>query len=206
MNILENIQTALIGMPLVELISVITAIIYVVLAARKNIWCWLFGIISSIFWTYAAYQYYQLYVDALLQIYYVAMGVYGWYSWNRGFKLAASEQLAITKMKNKEHIQIIVGGILLTVLVGYFFKTYTAAVATYLDAFTTVFAIITTVLVARKKLENWIYWIVIDLVYVYLYGSRGGYLFAALNVIYIVVAYFGYLNWRKEINEKVLTT
>ena len=166
-NILETVSQ----MRWVELISVIAAVIYVILAARNNIWCWFFGIISAILWTYAAAVYYKLYVDAVLQIYYVVMGVYGWYMWSKikGDRRGATTKnvLPVTRMTNQQHIQIIVGGLVLTVIVGYFFSTYTDAAATYLDAFTTVFSIITTVMVTRKVLENWLYWIVIDATYVY---------------------------------------
>lgn len=196
-NILQNVQEAILGMRMVELISVVTAIFYVILAAQKNIWCWFFGIISAILWTYAAYAYYQLYIDAGLQIYYVVMGFYGWYIWKYGHEKAGVE-LAMTELSTQNHLYIIGIGLIFTFLVGYFFSTYTTAAATYLDAFTTIFSIMTTVLVARKVIENWLYWIVIDATYIYLYGSRGGYLFAFLNVVYIIIAIIGYINWKKE--------
>lgn len=73
-----------------ELLAVITGIAYVVLAARNNSWCWLWGIISAALWTYAAYVVFDLYVDALLQVFYVVMAVVGWYQWTqgRGYSLA----------------------------------------------------------------------------------------------------------------------
>ncbi len=201
-KIVEVIQNTLVQMRWVELISVITAIIYVVLAARQDIRCWLFGIISAMLWTYAAAVYYKLYVDAILQVYYVIMGVYGWYAWSSGFKKHSLEspqsQRLISTLKMQTHFQIIIGGLILTAIVGTLFKNYTDAAATYLDAFTTVFSIITTVLVARKVLENWLYWIVIDATYIYLYGSRGGYLFAFLNIVYVIIAIIGFIHWRKE--------
>jgi nicotinamide mononucleotide transporter len=132
------------------------------------------------------------------------MGIYGWYAWTKGFKNNAS--LPISQLKVQNHLIIIVGGFILTYLVGTFFKHYTDAVATYLDAFTTVFSIITTVLVARKILENWLYWIIIDAVYIYLYGSRGGYLFAFLNVVYVIIAIIGYVNWRNQLKNNHDTT
>jgi nicotinamide mononucleotide transporter len=196
-NILQNVQEAILGMRMVELISVITAIIYVILVAQKNIWCWFFGIISAILWTYAAYAYYQLYIDSALQVYYVVMGFYGWYMWKYGYEKEGVE-LPMTQLSTQNHLYIIGVGLVLTFLVGYFFKTYTAAAATYLDAFTTIFSIMTTVLVARKVIENWLYWIVIDATYIYLYGVRGGYLFAFLNVVYVIIAIIGYINWKKE--------
>ena len=89
---------------------------------------------------------------------------------------------------------------MLSGLVGYFFDEYTAAAATYLDAFTTVFSVIITFMVIQKKLENWLYWLVVDSVYVYLYASRGGYLFALLFLVYLVIVVMGWIRWRKEYN------
>ena len=182
----------------VELISVAAAILYVILAARNNVWCWSFGILSAILWAYAAFAFYDLYVDALLQIYYIGMGAYGWYMWRENSTAHPDETLPITTLPIQQHIFIIISGVALTIGVGYFFATFTPAAATYLDAFTTVFSVITTVMVARRKLENWLYWIVIDATYIYLYGSRGGYLFAFLNIVYVIIAAWGYWNWRKS--------
>ena len=67
-----------------ELLAVISGIVYVILAARSNSWCWPFGIISSALWVYAAYVLFDLYVDALLQVFYVLVGIVGWYQWKKG--------------------------------------------------------------------------------------------------------------------------
>lgn len=196
MDWMENINTAIAQMTWIEVVAVITGIIYVILAAKENVWCWSFGIVSSVLSVYAMYVLFDLYIDAALYAYYVIIGFYGWYQWLYGSTEKA--ELSINTWSMQQHLYTIGGGIALSLLVGYFFATYTAAAATYLDAFTTVFSIIATVMVTRKVLENWLYWIVIDAVYVYLYSSRGGYLFAFLMVIYTIIAIIGYYNWRKE--------
>ena len=174
-------------------VAVITAILYLTLAASENPWCWFWGIISCSFWAYAAYALYDLYIDALLQVFYVGISFYGIYQWRKGGK--AGSELAITTFKPIQHVWIILAGLGLSITVGYFFKTYTPAAATYLDAFTTVFSIIITFMVIYKKLENWAYWLVIDAVYVYLYWSRGGYLFALLFIGYLVIVLIGWRSW-----------
>ncbi|MEM9847389.1 MAG: nicotinamide riboside transporter PnuC [Bacteroidota bacterium] len=196
MEIVQNVWASIVEMNWIVMISVLAAIAYVVLAARGNIWCWAFGIVSAILWAYAAVVFYDLYVDGILQVYYVGMGFYGWHQWRGGG--SKQKALPIQQLKWRQHFMLIALGSVLTLVVGYFFGTYTAAAATYLDAFTTVFSIITTVLVARKILGNWLYWIVIDMTYVYLYGIRGGYLYALLNVVYVLVAVVGYWNWLKK--------
>lgn len=178
-----------------ELLAVITGVIYVLLAAKNNSWCWIWGIISSALWAYAAYVLFDLYVDALLQVFYVIMGGLGWYRWTHG---GTQNQLPITTMKHQEHVASIGGGLLLSLAVGYLFDEYTPAAAPYVDAFTTVFSILATFMVVNRKLENWLYWIVIDVTYCFLYFSRGGYLFAILFVVYTLIAVLGYLRWHRE--------
>lgn len=194
-NYYNIIQEAITNLHWIEITAVITGIIYVILAARENVWCWSFGIVSAALWSYAAFDFYDLYVDAILQLYYVFVGVYGWVQWDK--KNNTEQELKIQTLPIQQHIIYIIIGLGLTFIVGYFFDKYTPAAATYTDAFTTVFALFTTYLVTQKILENWLYWIVIDSVYIYLYGIRGGYLFALLNVIFVLVAIIGFVRWRK---------
>lgn len=178
-----------------EWVAVSTALVYVVLAARNNIWCWPWGIISCSLWTWCSYFLYDLYLDALLQVFYVLMGMVGWIRW--AGKTNQSPE-SITSMTLKEHLLLFIIGIPLSMLFGFYFDEFTPAAATYLDSFTTVFAILATFLLVNKKVENWLYWIVIDAAYIYLYYSRGGWLFSLLMVVYTGIAIQGYFKWRKE--------
>ncbi|MCB9284960.1 MAG: nicotinamide mononucleotide transporter [Lewinellaceae bacterium] len=180
-----------------EWAAVIGAILYLLLAARNNPWCWVWGIISCIFWAYAAFALYGLYIDGALQIFYIFISIFGIYEWKYGGK--DHQELPISRLTWKQHIWIWVGGLALSWVLGAFFAAYTSAAATYLDAFTTVFSVIITFMVIRKKIENWLYWFLIDSVYVYLYWSRGGFLIALLFVVYLVIVVFGYLSWRKKL-------
>lgn len=179
-----------------EIVATVTAIIYLILAAKENIWCWFFGIISCSFWAWAAYFLYNLQIDSLLQIFYVVISFWGLYQWKFGSQ--EKKELLITRFSLGQHAATIGVGLLLSGIVGWLYANYTTAAATYLDAFTTVFSVLVTFMVIHKKLENWLYWIVIDLVYVYLYWGRGGYLFSLLFVIYIIIAFFGWLEWQKK--------
>lgn len=194
---METLWQLLRSMHWVEWASVLSAAAYVILAARQHIACWIFGIVSAILWAYAALHFYKLYSDALLQVYYVGMGIYGWWMWQRDRQ--SGHTLNIQLMTARQHGQLLLVGTIFSLGLGYFFEHYTDAAASYWDAFTTVFSILTTFLVARRYLDNWLYWVVIDAVYVYLYASRGGHLFAVLNAVYVVVAIVGYLNWRRSL-------
>lgn len=145
---------------------------------------------------YALYFYFQLYAEVYLQVYYIGMAIYGYYTWKYGSKDHTDKAIEI--WSSKKHFILILVGFLLAFLLGTFLKNYTEAASTYLDSFTTTFAIIATFMTAQRILENWIYWIIIDAVSIYLYFDRGGYLFAILFVAYTIIAIYGFVNWRKQ--------
>ncbi len=193
LSIIENLWMQIQVMSWIDWVATLTALAYVILAARENNWCWLFGIVSCSLWAYASFAFYQLYLDALLQVFYVGMSVVGLYRWQYGGK--AKTELAISQLSMNEHGFWAVIGLLLSGVFGYFFGEYTPAAATYLDALTTVFSVIATFLLVQKRLDNWLYWVAIDALYAYLYFSRGAYLFSILMVIYVVIAAVAYINW-----------
>ena len=184
-----------------EWMAVGGALLYLILAARGNPWCWFWGIISCAFWAYAAFALYGLYIDGALQLFYVGISILGIYEWKYGGK--GRQVLPISRLSWRQHVAIWIGGLALSWVLGAFFAAYTSAAATYLDAFTTVFSVIITFMVIRKKLENWIYWLLIDSVYVYLYWSRGGYLIALLFVAYLVIVVFGFFSWMKAYRQEL---
>ena len=176
----------------------ITSIFYIILAARENIWCWLFGIISCSLWGYVSFNA-NLVADGWLQVFYVGISFWGIYEWKFQKQSIKDEDLKVSELSLFQHFKIIAIGILISFPLVYFLQKYSFAEAIYLDSLTTVFAIIATFMVARKIIENWLYWIVIDVIYIYLYGSRGLWMLAVIMVIYIVIAVFGYFNWKKEL-------
>ncbi|WP_367388058.1 nicotinamide riboside transporter PnuC [Lewinella sp. LCG006] len=175
-------------------IVTITALIYVVLSAKNNPWCWPFGIVSCTLWAYASYGY-GLYSDVLLQIFYVVMGFWGWYNWQKGS--AQGGAMPISRMTPTAHLLYISVGIVAGGLLGYLFSNTNAA-ATYWDAFTTTFSVLATVMLVRRQLENWAYWIVIDLAYAGLYYSRGAVLFALLMMVYTIIAVYAFDTWKEQ--------
>lgn len=186
----------------VEWIATVTAILYLVYAVREKPVCWIWGMISCSFWAYASFAYYNLYLDAILQLFYVAMAVVGLYQWRRDRGNEARAVRPTTSMSWSEHGLALAIGLPLTIVFGYFFDEYTPAAATYADALTTVFSVLATVMLVRKQLENWIYWVITDAIYIYLYAWRGAWLFTLLMVVYTVLAAVGYFSWRKQMKSE----
>lgn len=178
-----------------EWLVTILAIVYVLLAARNQPIAWLFGGLGCAGWAYIDIVRYSLYSDALLQVFYVFMSLLGLYQWRS--KKEGQPLLPISRMSRRDHAYLIgiclPSGLLLAYLVGAYFP----AAATYWDALTTTFSVGTTVLLLRRKLENWLYWIVIDLNYMGLYASREAWFFAGLMGLYTLIAFWGYWQWQR---------
>jgi len=178
-----------------EIVAAILAIAYLILAMLQDIRCWVAWIISSLMYFFVMYSA-NLYMEALLQIFYIFIGLYGLYQWR--FKADKKDALKITTWSVKNHLIVIGALVFLTSLSGYVLMIYTAAASPFIDAFTTWGAIAASYLVAKKILENWFYWFVIDFVSVFLFISRELYPTALLFIVYLVLVVFGYSAWRKS--------
>jgi nicotinamide mononucleotide transporter len=163
-----------------EAVAVVLAIAYLVLAIRQKIACWIAAILSTSIYIVLMFQV-GLYMESALQLFYIAMAGYGWYSWQKGEK--SGHELRVSNWPMSRHVVPMALIISATLISGFLLKTYTEAAMPYLDSFTTWGAIVTTWMVARKILQNWHYWFVIDSISIYLYVSRGLYLTALLFVL-----------------------
>ncbi len=178
-----------------EIVAAILAIAYLILAMLQDIRCWVAWIISSLMYFFVMYSA-NLYMEALLQIFYIFIGLYGLYQWR--FKADKKDALKITTWSVKNHLIVIGALVFLTFISGYVLMIYTAAASPFIDAFTTWGAIAASYLVAKKILENWFYWFVIDFVSVFLFISRELYPTALLFIVYLVLVVIGYSAWRKS--------
>lgn len=182
-----------------EALAVVLAITYLVLAIRQNIWCWAAAAVSTLIYLFLMFAV-QLYMEAVLQLFYLAMAAYGWYQWRqRGSDGAA---LKVHTWPLSYHL-FAIGSVLILVFVsGHLLSTYSDAALPHLDSLTTWGAIVATFMVARKILENWFYWFVIDAVSIGLYLSRGLFLTALLFAGYLVLIVIGYRSWRASMAEQ----
>ena len=177
-----------------ELTGVVLALLYVVLAIKAHRSCWVAaglsaGVYAVVFWRV------DLMMEAALQLFYIAMSVYGWRSWGADNSEAA---LPIQRWPWRNHIMTLSFVAAGAWLIGGLMSNYTSAAMPFIDTGTTLAALVTTWMVARKILANWLYWIAIDAVSIYLYLSRGLDLTAALFGAYIVLAAAGYWQWQKH--------
>lgn len=202
-EIINAIVLALKQTSIIEWLIFITALAYVLLAAIENVWCWLFGILSSALSVYLCYTG-NLFLESGLSVFYVIIGVYGWYQWLHGSKektpaRPSGGELEINSFSFTKNLKLISIGIIIWIPFAVFAKQFSTQVMPFLDAFITAFSIIATWMTAKKILENWLYWIVIDALAIILYASRGFYLLSLLYIIYTVLAFVGYIKWKKTI-------
>ena len=187
---------------IIEIIAVISAILYLLLAAKEDVKCWYAAIISSLLYFFIMYDA-GLIMEAYLQIFYIIMALYGLLQWTKLIQINSNN--TIRTWSNIEHFITISSVIILAIITGFILTKYTNAAMPFLDAFTSWGAIVTTYMVAKKILENWIYWFVIDAISIYLFLSRGLYLTSILFLVYLIIICFGYIAWRKkylEFNEQ----
>jgi len=178
-----------------EITAVVLALAYLVLAIRESIACWPAAILSTSIYIVLMYKA-GLYMQSALQLFYIAMAVYGWYNWRRG--RGPEQKLAVSSWPLNRHAAPLVLIFLLTLASGFALSRYSNSAMPLIDSFTTWGAIVTTWMVAKKIIQNWYYWFVIDSVSVYLYASHGLWLTALLFTLYLVLVVVGYRQWRKS--------
>jgi nicotinamide mononucleotide transporter len=180
-----------------EWTAVVFSLLYVFLAAKQNRWCWVFGGLSSLI-SILIFIMVRLYVESLLYGFYVLMAGYGWIAWTQ----TSLSEKPIREISFALHVVTIAVGLFGAAVLYYVFANYTQAARPMLDSLTTSFSIITTFMVVKKILSNWLYWVVINALSVYLYWSRGLDVYAVLMALYTALAVYGFVQWNREYRQK----
>lgn len=187
-------------MSLLEIIAVALALAYVLLAMIQNRLCWIAAFVSALCYL-VIFAEVKLYMESGLQIIYAGMAILGWFSW--GGDKESQHELPVSTRPLIFHGVMCFGITLVTVIAGALLTTLTDAARPFLDAATTVAAIACTWMVTRKILENWLYWIVINAVSVWLFMDRGLDLTSGLYALYVLLSLAGYLSWRRSIDVSI---
>ena len=199
---------------LITWIGTVCAVLYVILALKESVWCWSFGIVGSAL--YVSVNFHEkLWYDALLNVFYVVLGIYGWIQWakeNRSTELTAAvlqnqtkadvkPELTISKIPSASLFICVSIAVVAGIIMGYVSNAISENRFAFMDALLTSFSVVATWMTAKKFIENWLFWIVIDAGYVVLYFVKGPhlYLVALLFIFYTFMAIAGYFAWRKSI-------
>ena len=177
-----------------EIVAMITGVGYAVLAARRNRLCWISGAVSSACAALAAGLRW-LPMQSALQVFFVGMSVYGWVSWTR---TSTQGELTVGVWPPGRHIGMAFALLALTFVSARLLASETDAAWPLLDSLTTWFSLFATWLAARAKLENWLYWIAIDGVLVYLFYVQDLPFLALLNLLFIGIAAGGFIAWQRR--------
>ena len=185
-----------------EITAVVFGIISVLFARKNNILVYPTGLISTLIFIYILYNF-KLYGEFIINIYYSAMSIIGWYLWSR--KNNGQEEFPISSMNSKEYKisgLIFTATLLFIALVYHFFDKFTDLTA-YVDAFTTALFFVGMWLMAKRKIENWIVWIIADIISVPLYFFKGLTVSSLQFIVFTIIAVLGYREWKIFIQKKI---
>lgn len=184
----------------VEIAGFIFGVIGVWLTLRENVWCFPIGLANVILSLYLFYQQ-KLYADSLQQFVYIILLGYGWFKWWRGND---TDKKLVVSTSNSSLLFICAGAfIACTLLLGVLLSKFTDATFPWLDSTATSLSFVAQWMIAKKKIENWLIWIVVNIMYIGIYLYKDLWLYSVLFFIYLLLAISGYLKWRKSLKFQV---
>jgi nicotinamide mononucleotide transporter len=189
-GLMARLWAGLLATSPLEALAVLSGLVYVVLAVPRSRWCWVAGGLSSLIYVWLSARA-HLPMQSLLQAWYVGVAVYGFLRWSR------EVETRVSLLSWRGHIAGIAASLLSAAAIARFLAGETQAAWPHLDASTTVLSLFASWLTARAKLENWLYWIVVDAVLAWLYAAQELVFTAFLFLIYLVVAAAGFIEWSK---------
>ncbi|AIG29113.1 nicotinamide mononucleotide transporter [Flavobacterium psychrophilum] len=188
-----------------ELVAIFFGLSSVWCAKKNNIWVFPTGLISTFIYAYLLWQW-DLLGDSMINGYYFIMSIYGWYHWTR--KKEDAQEFPISVITNKDKIIgliIFVLTLIFVIIVYIYFGKFTNWYS-YIDTFLTAIFFVGMWLMAKRKIENWLFWILGDLISIPLYFAKG-YTFTSFQyIIFTIIAVFGYLEWKKILNSNKVTS
>ncbi len=186
-----------------EIVAAITGATSVFLSARQNIWSWPTAIVNVSLYTVVFYRE-GLYSDTGLQVVYLILSIYGWYQWLYGG--AQHSTLKVSRASRSMLLVSLAAGVAFWLALGTLTSRLPGSSLSYLDAALTTTSLVAQWMMTRKILENWILWIIADLVYVPMFLYKGLYVTAALYAVFLALAIMGFVSWRRSWSRNKLAT
>ena len=180
----------------IEAIAVIFGLLSVWCSKKINILVYPTGIISVLLYVYICF-FAKLYAGMGINAVYFIVSVYGWYKWTHPDKNSEKKELPVTFLKMKGQIICVIASILVFLILSYVLKNYTDSEVPYIDSFTTAVFIVGMFLTALKKVENWIYWIIGDIICIPLYLSQNLVFTSFQYFVFLLIAISAFFDWRK---------
>lgn len=198
---MEYYNTFITWQGLFEIIATISGIICVYLQTKEKVAAWIFGIISVVLLAFIFFDS-NLLSDFFLHLILLGLNIYGWYNWvnKKGLQ---KEKAPVLHFKNKDWAFWILVIAIATPIWGFGMANIFNADLAYFDAFTTVGSLVAQYLLAKKYLENWIVWIIVDVIAIGVYAYKGLYFVTFLFFVYLLLCILGYRKWKNEPVEKI---
>ena len=171
---------------------------------KHQLWAWWFGIVASALAAILFY-YSNLFSEVYLQVFYAVLGFYGWWRWKTIGEKTKSNKSGITDWKVNTQLIVISSGFFIVIVSGLLFEKFTRADYPFVDAFTSVFGMIATIMEARKIFSCWYYWLVINGVSIWLYFAKDLKVYGMLAIVFTALSIWGYFEWKKLLNKEKLS-
>lgn len=185
----------------IELLGAILGILYIFFSIRQNILTWPTGLITSAIYIIVFFQS-KFYADMGLQVYYVVISIYGWYYWIKGNKPENSNTVPVRRVNKKLWLKLIAITIFLYFAILAILINFTDSDVPFMDSLTTALSITATWMLAKKYIEHWLIWIFVDLFSAGLYIYKSLWPTVILFLVYTVMAYLGYIEWKKDLKPR----
>ena len=182
----------------IEITGAVLGVLFLYFEIKQNWWLWPLGVLTSFFYIFIFYQA-KFYADMGLQVYYVVISIYGWWYWWRGSS-DSKEELPIVRLSSKLAWTLVGLTVPMFVLISFILVRFTDSPVPYWDAFTTAISITATWMLARKILEQWFLWMLVNLVSLVLYVYKGLYPTVVLFAFYSVLSFVGYVQWKRSLS------
>ncbi len=185
----------------IEVLGAILGILYIVFSIKQNVLTWPTGLLTSVLYVIVFFHS-KFYADMGLQVYYVAISIYGWYYWLKGDGNDDKKVVPVKKVPKRLWIRLTIATVLIYVAILFVLKGFTDSDVPFMDSLTTASSIVATWMLARKYIEHWLIWLFVDLFSSGLYIYKNLWPTVVLFVIYTLMAAMGYYQWKKDLKNQ----